>query len=74
LKSDIDSLKQEFNLLNSDVHDLSLDNQGINEIINNRSAEVARLKAEITDVIDDNNRLALEKRDLEGQVPTAEFL
>lgn len=68
LKADIDNLKQEFNLLNADVHDLSLDNQGINEIINNRSAEVARLKAEIADVVENNNRLALEKKELEGQL------
>ena len=68
LKGDIDSLKQELNVLNTDVQDIRLDNNGINEVINNRSSEIARLKAEITDLADNNNRIQYEKRDLEGQV------
>jgi len=67
LKSDIDSLKQELNVLTADVQDLRFDNQNINDIVGNRSAEVAQLKAELADLTDGNNRLTLEKRDLEAQ-------
>jgi hypothetical protein len=69
LKSDIDNLKQELNMLNADIQDLRLDNQSINEIINNRSNEIAKIKAEISDLFDSNNRINLEKRELENQVP-----
>lgn len=67
LKSDIDSLKQELNVLSADAQDLRFDNQNINDIVGNRSAEVAQLKAELADLTDSNNRLTLEKRDLEAQ-------
>lgn len=76
LKLDIDSLRQELNIVNADIDDLRHDNNGINDIINQRSGEIARLKAEITDVFDTNNRTQMEKKELEGQVtiPKKNFL
>lgn len=68
MKSDIDALKQELNVLNADTQDLRFDNQNINEIVNTRSSEVAQLKAELSDLADNNNQLALERKDLETQV------
>lgn len=68
MKSDIDALKQELNVLNADTQDLRFDNQNINEIVNTRSSEVAQLKSELADLADNNNQLALERKDLETQV------
>ena len=68
LKIEIDSLKQELNILNADIDDLRSENLSINDIINGRSAEIARLKAEITDVYDSNNDMALENKDLDMQL------
>jgi chromosome segregation ATPase len=68
LKGDIDSLKGELNIVNADVDDLRHENNGINDVINNRSGEIARLKAEITDVFDSNNRTQMERKELEGQL------
>lgn len=68
LKSDIDTLKQELNVLNADAQDLRFDNQSINEIVNNRSSEIAQLKAELGDLSDSNAHLSLEKKDLETQI------
>ena len=55
LKADTDTLRQELNILNADITDLRYDNQSINEVINARSSEIARLKAEISDVFDSSN-------------------
>jgi len=68
LKLDIDSLRQELSIVNADIDDLRHENNNINDIINQRSGEIARLKAEITDVFDGNNRTQMEKKELEGQV------
>lgn len=68
LKSDIDALKQELNVLSADAQDLRFDNQSINEIVNNRSSEIAQLKAELGDLSDNNSHLAMEKKDLETQI------
>jgi len=68
LKSDIDALKQELNVLNADIQDLRFDNTNINEIVNSRSSEVAQLKAELADLSDNNSHLAMEKKDLETQI------
>jgi len=68
LKADIDSLKQELNVLSADAQDLRYDNQSINEIITNKSAEVASLKAELADLSDSNSHLTMERKDLEVQV------
>lgn len=68
LKADIDTLKQELNVLNADTQDLRFDNQNINEIVNARSSELAQLKAEIADLSDNNSHLSLEKKDLETQI------
>lgn len=68
LKVDIDSLKQELNVLSADAQDLRYDNQSINEIITNKSAEVASLKAELADLSDSNSHLTMERKDLEVQI------
>jgi len=68
LKADIDSLKQELNVLSADAQDLRYDNQSINEIITNKSAEVASLKAELADLSDSNSHLTMERKDLEVQI------
>jgi chromosome segregation ATPase len=68
LKSDIDTLKQELNVLSADAQDLRFDNQSINEIVNNRSSEIGQLKAELGDLSDNNSHLAMEKKDLETQI------
>jgi len=68
LKADIDTLKQELNVLSADAQDLRYDNQSINEIITNKSAEVSQLKAELADLSDSNSHLAMERKDLEVQI------
>mmetsp|Transcript_39528 Transcript_39528/g.45983 ORF Transcript_39528/g.45983 Transcript_39528/m.45983 type:complete len:389 (+) Transcript_39528:51-1217(+) len=68
LKFDCDGLKNELNALNGDLQDLRIDNNGINELINSRSAEIARLKAELADLFDSNNALQGDKRDLENAI------
>lgn len=68
LKFDVDGLKNELDAINGDLQDLRIDNNGINELINNRSSEIARLKAELSDLFDSNNGLQADKRDLENNV------
>ena len=68
LKADTDTLRQELNILNADITDLRYDNQSINEVINARSSEIARLKAEISDVFDSSNRINNERKELENMV------
>lgn len=68
MKYDVDGLKNELNALNADLQDLRIDNNGINELINSRSSEIARLKAELSDLFDSNNNLQADKRDLENTV------
>lgn len=66
LKIDIDTLRQELNAVNREIDDLRVENQNVNDVINAKSGEIARHKAEIADVYDHNNKLSLEKKELDG--------
>jgi len=56
-------LRGEYESVNADVHGLRVENNGINDAIHGRNADINRLKAEIADVTDENRALDNEKRD-----------
>jgi len=68
LKNEIDMLKRDYNDISSTNASLRVENKNINDIIDSRTAEIARLNNQLDDLDDHNGRLDLDKKDLSVNV------
>jgi len=65
LKDDIEALRSEYRSVEADILDLRTDNQHINGIISGKSAELSKLKTELADLLNENDGVTINNKDLE---------
>jgi chromosome segregation ATPase len=65
LKDDIEGLRSEYRSIEADILDLRGDNQSINGIISVKSSEIAKFKTELADIINENEELTINNKDLD---------
>ena len=65
LKHDIDSLRDEYEASNSDIHSMRLENHELGDLLQSKNSDIGRLKNEKDDIYDENDILESEKKELQ---------
>lgn len=58
-------MRAEYRSIEADILDLRTDNQSINGVISVKSSEIAKLKTELADIINENEGLTINNKDLD---------
>ena len=65
LKHDIDSLRNEYEAYNSDIHNIGLENNELSDVVQSKNSDIERLQNELAEVYEENSIIESEKKELQ---------